>query len=250
MNAIWSEAHARISHRLAMHLRVEPFRLRNETPMVSFTFDDVPKSAATIGAAILEEHGATGTYYVIGSQVGTSSPLWDMIDGEEIVALHRKGHEIACHTFSHKRACDLDTPTLSAEIDRNQRYLRSLDSSIQIENFAYPFGYGSFVRKRQLKTVFKSCRGIVPGVNSGSVDLQFLRAMPLIDRRIDRDGIERAFDEAQSNNGWLIFYTHDVADEPSPYGCSPRLLRQALEAASRRKIPVLNMAEALQCAGA
>ena len=90
----------------------------------------------------------------------------------------------------------------------------------------------------------------MPGVNSGTVDLQFLRAMPLIDRRIDRDGIERAFDEAQINNGWLIFYTHDVADEPSPYGCSPALLTYALEAASRRKIPVLNMAEALLCAGA
>jgi peptidoglycan/xylan/chitin deacetylase (PgdA/CDA1 family) len=250
MNAIWSEAHARISHRLAMHLRVEPFRLRNDTPMVSFTFDDVPKSAATNGAAILEAHGATGTYYVIGGQVGTSSALWDMVDGEDIVDLHRRGHEIACHTFSHKRACDLNAETLCAEIEHNQQYLRSLDPSIQVENFAYPFGYGSFVRKRQLKTEFRSCRSIVPGVNSGSVDLQFLRAMPLIDRRIDRDGIERAFEAAQNTNGWLIFYTHDVADEPSPYGCTPWLLQEALEAASRRKIPVLNMAEALQCAGA
>jgi peptidoglycan/xylan/chitin deacetylase (PgdA/CDA1 family) len=235
---------------MAMHWRVEPFRLRNETPMVSFTFDDIPKSAATAGAAILEAHDALGTFYVIGSQVGTSSPLWDMVDEEGIVALHRHGHEIACHTFSHKRACDLDAPALSAEIEHNQRYLRSLDSSIQIENFAYPFGYGSFIRKRQLKTGFRSCRSIVPGVNSGTVDLQFLRAMPLIDRRIDRDGIERALDEAETTNGWLIFYTHDVADEPSPYGCSPALLHEALEAASRRKIPVLNMAEALQCAGA
>jgi peptidoglycan/xylan/chitin deacetylase (PgdA/CDA1 family) len=234
---------------MAMHLRVGPFRLRNKTPMVSFTFDDVPKSAATVGAAILEAHDAHGTFYVIGSQVGTSSPLWDMVDGEDIVALHRGGHEIACHTFSHKRACDLDAETLNAEVERNQRYLRSLDSSIRIENFAYPFGYGSFVRKRQLKTVFKSCRSIVPGVNSGSVDLQFLRAMPLIDRRIDRDGIGRALDEARTCNGWLIFYTHDVAEEPSPYGCSPSLLNEALEAASRRKIPVLNMAEALRCAG-
>jgi peptidoglycan/xylan/chitin deacetylase (PgdA/CDA1 family) len=248
MNAM-SKARARFSHRMAMHLRVEPFRLRNETPMVSFTFDDVPKSAATVGAAILEQHDVHGTFYVIGSQVGTSSPLWDMVDGEDVVALHRRGHEIACHTFSHKRACDLDAETLNAEIDRNQQYLRSLDSSIQVENFAYPFGYGSFVRKRQLKTVFKSCRSIVPGVNSGTVDLQFLRAMPLIDRRIDRDGIGRALDEARTCNGWLIFYTHDVADGPSPYGCSPALLHQALEAASRRKIPVLNIMEALRCAG-
>ena len=72
----------------------------------------------------------------------------------------------------------------------------------------------------------------------------------MIDRRIDRDGIERAFDQAQTTHGWLIFYSHDVADRPSPYGCSPALMNHAIEAAARRKIPVLNMAEALRCAGA
>ena len=130
----------------------------------------------------------------------------------------------------------------------NRGYFRALDSAIEIESFAYPFGYGSLLRKRQLKAEFQSCRSIVPGINSDSVDLQFLRAMPLIDRHIDREGVERAFDQAQTNNGWLIFYTHDIADRPSPYGCSPDLLDHALKAASRRKIPVLNMVEALQCA--
>jgi hypothetical protein len=74
--------------------------------------------------------------------------------------------------------------------------------------------------------------------------------MPLIDRQMDRVGIERAFDAAETNNGWLIFYGHDVTEKPSPWGCSPALLDHALEVAARRKIPVLTMAEALQCARA
>ena len=249
MNAMWSEAKARVSHRLATHLSVEPFRLRSETPMVTFTFDDIPKSAATTGAKILEDHDARGTFYVSGSLVGTAVPDWATVHARDIIALHRKGHEIGCHTFSHKRACDLDAESLAAEIAGNRAYLRSLDPTINVQNFAYPFGYGSFGRKGQLKAAFQSCRSIVPGVNSDTVDLQFLRAMPLIDRRIGRDEIERAFDEAQTTNGWLIFYTHDVADRPSLYGCSPDLMKHALEAAKRRKIPVLNMAEALLCAG-
>jgi peptidoglycan/xylan/chitin deacetylase (PgdA/CDA1 family) len=247
MNAMWSEAKARVSHRLATHLRVEPFRLRNQTPVVSFTFDDIPRSAATTGAGILEDHGARGTFYVSGGLVGTTSPNWTVVDVQDIVALHSKGHEIGCHTFSHRRACDLDTQSLAEEIERNREYLRSIEPSIKVENFAYPFGYGSFARKRQLQAEFKSCRSIVPGVNSGTVDLQFLRAMPLLDQRIDRDGIDHAFDEALNNNGWLIFYSHDVADRPSPYGCSPALMNHALEAAFRRKIPILNMAEAVRC---
>jgi peptidoglycan/xylan/chitin deacetylase (PgdA/CDA1 family) len=249
MNPMWSETKARISHRLATHLRVENFRLRNATPMVSFTFDDIPQSAATTGARILEDHGAHGTFYVSGGLVGTTSPNWAVVDVQDLLALHRRGHEIGCHTFSHKRACDLDAQSMAEEIERNRDYLRTLDGTITVGNFAYPFGYGSFARKLQLRTEFKSCRSIVPGVNSGAVDLQFLRSMPLIDRRIDRDGIERAFDQALNTNGWLIFYSHDVAERPSPYGCSPALMNHALEAASRRKIPVLNMAEALRCAG-
>ncbi len=251
MNALWSAAKAKVSHRLATHIRVEPFRLRNEIPMVSFTFDDIPKSAATTGAGILEDHDVRGTFFVSGGLVGTtSSSHWAAVDVPDIIALHRRGHEIGCHTFSHRRTCDLDAASLTAELEQNRRYLRSVDPSIKMENFAYPYGYGSFGRKRQLKAAFRSCRSIVPGVNSGSVDLQFLRAMPLIDRHLDRDAIERALDQTQINNGWLIFYSHDVVAAPSPYGCSPALLNHALEAASRRKIRSLSMAEALLCARA
>jgi hypothetical protein len=85
-------------------------------------------------------------------------------------------------------------------------------------------------------------------VNSGVIDLQFLHATPLIDREMDQSGIDRAFDEVQSTNGWLIFYGHDVAERSSPYGCTPALLTHALEAAARRKVQVLTMAEALRCA--
>jgi peptidoglycan/xylan/chitin deacetylase (PgdA/CDA1 family) len=250
MQPMWSNAKARVSNRLAMHVRVDRFRLRNETPMVSFTLDDLPKSAVTTGAGILEAHGARGTFYVSGGEVGIGTPDWESGNAGDIVALHSRGHEIGCHTFSHKRACDLDAASLGDEIKRNRGYFRSLDPSIQVETFAYPFGYGSLSRKRQLGDEFRACRSIMPGINSGSVDLQFLRALPLIDKHIDRDAIDRAFDAAQTVNGWLIFYGHDVAAQPSPYGCTPALLTHALEAAARRKIPVLTMAEALQCAGA
>jgi peptidoglycan/xylan/chitin deacetylase (PgdA/CDA1 family) len=240
----------KVSHRLAMHLHVDLFQMRNTTPMVSFTFGDLPKSAVTTGAGLLETHGARGTFYVSGGLVGVETSHWAAGDAADVLSLYRRGHEIGCHTFSHRRACDLDVASLADEIMRNRGYFRALDASIEAETFAYPYGYGSFVRKQQLMEQFQTCRSIVPGVNSGDVDLQFLRAMPLIDRQMDRDGIERAFDEAQTNNGWLIFYGHDVADRPSPWGCSPALLDHALEAASRRKIPALTMAEALRCAHA
>ena len=169
---------------------------------------------------------------------------------DKIVELHRLGHEIACHTFSHVRATDLDATRLAAEIEENRRYLIGLDPSMRIENFAYPYGLGSVWRKSQLAKTFRSSRGIIPGINSGVVDLQYLRATPLINHHIDEERIDRAFDALVDTNGWLIFYGHDVASEPSPYGCTPSLLRYALEAAARRNVAVMTVAAALRAAGA
>lgn len=250
LKGTWSTFKARVSNRLARHFCSEPLLLSGKEPMVSFTFDDVPLSAATIGAPMLEDFGARGTFYVSGSLVHRHSGQWDGIDADSIVALHRRGHEIACHTFSHQPAAELDAMTMAAEIARNRQYFRELDSSIRLENFAYPYGFASVSLKGQLRNAFRSSRGILPGVNRGRVDLQFLRATPLINRHIDDDGIDRVLEQTLSTGGWLIFYGHDVADRPSPYGCTPALLRHALEAARRRDIPLVSVAEALNRAGA
>jgi peptidoglycan/xylan/chitin deacetylase (PgdA/CDA1 family) len=246
----WSSLKARINNQLVRYLCAVPFRLRNEHPMVSFTFDDAPVSAATTGAAMLEEYDARGTFYVAGSLADTWSGNRTATGPDHIVDLHRRGHEIGCHTFSHKRATELSAAMMAAEIAKNRRYLLALDASIRIENFAYPYGAGSVLRKRQLGKAFRSSRGILPGINRGSVDLQYLRAMPLIDDLIDHDGIDRALDESIDSNGWLIFYSHDVEPDPSPFGCSPSLLRYALKEASRRQIPKLSVVDALRLAGA
>jgi peptidoglycan/xylan/chitin deacetylase (PgdA/CDA1 family) len=249
MHPRWSDLKARVGNRLARHLRTTPVRLNNPGPMVSFTFDDAPISAAHTGAAMLERYDARGTFYIAGGLVDTWSGHWTGAGAADIVDLHRRGHEIACHTFSHARTTDLTATAMAEELQKNRGYLLGLDASIRIENFAYPYGTGSLLRKGQLRKAFRSSRGILPGVNSGTVDLHYLRSTPLIDRHIDRAGIDRAFDDAIASNGWLIFYGHDVEDAPSPYGCSPALLRHALEAAARRKIPAISVAEALRFAG-
>lgn len=246
----WPALRARVNNRLSRYFCKAPFRLRNKQPMVSFTFDDFPESAATVGVPMLEQHNARATFYVTGDLVDKWSGHWQGIGREGIVELHRRGHEIACHTFSHVSATDLGAAELAAQIEDNRRYLLGLDPSIRIENFAYPYGLGSVWRKTQLAKTFRSSRGIVPGVNSGVVDLQYLRSTPLIDCNIDGAGIDRVFDELTATNGWLIFYGHDVAAKSSPYGCTPSLMRHALDAASSRNVAIMTVAEALRAAAA
>jgi len=245
----WSDLKARLSNRLAHHFHTSPLKLPGGRPMISFTFDDVPDSAVTMGARIVEEHGGRATFYVSGSLVAQPSEYWKGATAEDIVSLHQNGHELGCHTFSHRRAVDLDAAAMDAEIESNRRFFHALDPSIRLANFAYPFGFASIAHKARLSLAFSSARGIFPGVNSDVVDLQFLRALPLIEGGITRDRIARAYDEAETAGGWLIFYSHDVAQSPSPYGCSPGLLRDALQAATRRRMPIVTIAEALRRAG-
>jgi peptidoglycan/xylan/chitin deacetylase (PgdA/CDA1 family) len=238
----------RVSHRLAMHLPLAPARLRNAQPMVSFTFDDVPRSAVRLGARMLEEHGGRGSFYVAGGLIGRRDPCWDNATGEELADLHARGHELACHTWSHARIHDLDPAALGAELTRNRACLESLSPSVAVTNFAFPYGIGTLQSKRQLRRRFHSCRSIVPGINRGRVDLSFLKSVPLIDGEIDPGRIDRLMDETAAGNGWLIFYGHDVTERPSAYGCTPQLLAHALHAAVQRGITIKSVAEALESA--
>jgi peptidoglycan/xylan/chitin deacetylase (PgdA/CDA1 family) len=65
----------KISYRLARHLPVATWRANRVGAVVSFTFDDVPASAASEGAPILEAFGIRGTYYLCGGLLGGQGDL-------------------------------------------------------------------------------------------------------------------------------------------------------------------------------
>ncbi len=240
---------AGLLRKAARHSRSKAFAMRNTAPLVSFTFDDVPDSACTNGAAILEQCGARGTFYIAGGTLSGSDTHWRLIDRAQVRALHDRGHEIGCHTFSHVGVDQLDARAMDEECRRNDEVLRELCPDIAITNFCYPFGRVSLPRKLQLKRRFDSCRGIYEGINAGTIDLALLRVIELYDRTLSRDKLERVLRETRERNGWLIFYTHDVAETPSWIGCSPRLLRETVAAVQAQKMACLPIRAALAAIG-
>jgi peptidoglycan/xylan/chitin deacetylase (PgdA/CDA1 family) len=238
-----------ILRKAARHSRSKAFAMRNTAPLVSFTFDDVPDSAYINGAAILEQRGVRGTFYIAGGTLGDTDTHWRVIDREQVRALHDRGHEIGCHTFSHVGVDKLDARAMDEECRRNAEALRALCPDIEITNFCYPFGRVSLPRKRQIKKRFDSCRGIYEGINAGTIDLALLRVIELYDRTLTRDKLARVLRETRERNGWLIFYTHDVAETPSWIGCSPRLLRETVAAAQADNMRCLPIRDALAAIG-
>jgi peptidoglycan/xylan/chitin deacetylase (PgdA/CDA1 family) len=235
--------------RAARYSRSKPFAMRNTAPLVTFTFDDVPASAYTNGAPVLEDLGVRGTFYIAAGILGDSDTCWRVIDAEQVGALHARGHEIGCHTFSHIAVERLDASGMNDEVRRNSDMLQQVCAGIEITNFCYPFGRVSLPRKRQLRDRFDSCRGIYEGINSGIVDLALLRVVELYDRTLTAEKLRRVLRETRERNGWLIFYSHDVADAPSWIGCSPRVLRKVVEAVQAERMQCLTIRDALAAIG-
>jgi peptidoglycan/xylan/chitin deacetylase (PgdA/CDA1 family) len=238
-----------VLRRAARHTRSKPLAMRNTAPLVSFTFDDVPDSAYTNGAAVLDRHGLHGTFYVASGTCGSMDTHWRVIGEDQLRALHGGGHEIGCHTFSHVRVEDLDAGRMEEECGQNLRRLRELCPGIAVTNFCYPFGRASLPRKVQLQKRFDSCRGVYEGINAGTADLGMLRMIELYDRTLTPDKLRRVLRETRERNGWLIFATHDVADTPSWIGCSPRLLRETVVAVQAENMQCLPVRDALTAIG-
>ncbi len=241
---------SRLRHRMAAHLPVAPFNATSDVPAVSFTFDDVPVSAATEGARLMEEAGARGTYYVAGGLMGQQDDHWQVMNADGVVDLHARGHEIGCHSHGHKRADEISVAEFADDLARNHALLKAVEPSLPLENFAYPYGYANMAWKRCLKNRFTSSRSIRPRINHGATDAHYLYSLPLVNREITEGQIDRAFEETARRKGWLIFYSHDVAVGPSDYGCSPRLLRHALKAAQGFGVKVETVKAAMTRIGA
>ena len=238
-----------LSRKLADYVVTKSVRARNTRPLVSFTFDDIPETAFTYGARVLEDRGVRGTFYIAGGLTGTTETERRLATAAECVALHRRGHEIGCHTFTHPVIQTLDADALTAELDRNRDFFASLLPDLTLENFCYPYGIASLSRKLQAQARFHSCRGCKPGINAGTIDLGMLKAVP-IEQATEPAAIEAVIDETVRRNGWLILFTHDVAPEPTWIGCTPQMLDRMIAAALDRGCEVVTVRDALRRIGA
>ena len=235
----------KVSRLLARNIVSKKLPLGNAGPLVSFTFDDAPESACTIGAALLEDYRARGTYYISGEGCGASGYCGRLASTEHLKAIAVKGHEIGCHTFSHVAVARVGRKKLAADLARNDTFLADIRGVRAVHNFAYPYGEFSLGTKLYLQGKFDSCRSLRPGINAGSADLGALRSCALENASIDRRGVAAIIAEAVRVNGWLIFAGHDVAAEPSRFGVTPDLFAFALKTAREAGCQLANVRDAL-----
>lgn len=213
--------------------------------MISFTFDDFPRSALSLGGAILKNYGICGTYYAAAGLMGQSNALGEHFSVEDLRTVLRDGHELGNHTYSHLsgRACSVEQ--FEADVRKGKEAIEQCVGRQLGHHFSYPFGHATLRGKGRIGKGALSCRGIVPGINESPVDLNLLRANRLYSCSLRMSEIEHLLVENQKRRSWLIFYTHDIAAKPSPFGCTPQEFEQVVRLAVKSAARILPVGQAL-----
>ena len=232
-----------VRRRLLCSAYARRLRLGSRGPIVSFAFDDFPRTALTTGGSILKSYGVRGTYYAAIGLMSTSNELGDQFRRDDLDTLLNEGHELASHTFSHVSCRSVSRAAFIRDVEKGRAAITDLTGKVDSGNFALPFGEITLNAKRALGKGVTSCRGIWQGLNGPEVDLNLLRANSLYGGRDQAARVKELILENERQKSWLIFYSHDVQDNPSRFGCTPALLEFAVSFASQRSGRMLTVAD-------
>ena len=242
----WSKLQNAYRRRSASLLFRRPVPISPQRPLVSFTFDDFPRSALLAGGAILNRLGVAGTYYAAFGLMGKADASGAMFVGEDLATLFERGHELGCHTFSHCDSWETETKSFEESIIENRAALHRIYPGAEFKTFSYPISLPRPWTKARTASHFLCCRGGGQTLNAGRVDLNQVSAYFLEKSRDRISAIHEMIDRNRSARGWLVFATHDISNSPSPFGCTPEFFEAVVEYALSSGAIVLPVVKALE----
>lgn len=244
MNSPMTSYFTRASRFAARRLACRWLPLNKQKGVVSFTFDDVPASACHAGADILEAADARGSFYVCGQLTGGLEQGQLCHSTNDLQSLQARGHEIGCHTYSHTNCSNANLAQLRADWDKNQAFFAQY--GVPNEGFAFPFGAYDLGSKLAASRRFAYSRITGGGTQLQRADLHALRAQALYAQSFDREHIASLIQQTAEQGGWLILYTHEVIENPGPWGAAPELLSSVLQMTRQAGCAVLPVRDAIR----
>jgi len=221
-----------------------------QRPLISFTFDDFPRSALLAGGAILKRFGLAGTYFASFGLVGKETPSGQIFFPDDLTTLLEQGHELGCHTFAHCDSWATATKTFENSIIQNHAALDRLFPHCEFKTFSYPISLPRPKTKARIADYFLCCRGGGQAFNAGKTDLNQLSAYFLEKSRDNFQAVKDVIDHNRQACGWLILVTHDISNNPTPFGCTPEFFERVVEYAIGSGAQIVPVVEALEVLGA
>jgi peptidoglycan/xylan/chitin deacetylase (PgdA/CDA1 family) len=204
--------------------------IASDKKIVSFTFDDAEKSAFTAGSEMYSKYNVNATFYISLSFLEGQQENRDLYSIQDLKKCVLEGHELGCHTYGHLSFSGVkDQNLVLKDLLRNQSVLNLIGIDQPMRNFSYPRGLQTMLNRKITKRQYQTSRGIEHGINLGKTDLNNLKSIKLYEHLHSLEAIYTLLYEFKRMGGWLIFYTHDVKEGYSQYGCSPSYLEAVLK---------------------
>lgn len=209
--------------------------------LVTLSFDDGWRSVYDNAFPTLKRSGFKATHYIVSGYLDSFQlPLY--MNVEHIRELYLAGHEIGCHTVSHRHLPLEPVALIESEVDRSKSYLMQL--GFAVSTFAYPFGeYDVRVIGQVRRSGFVAARSTIEGLNDASTDPMLLRTRAVrVDTKLSEvtEWLESAVREKQ----WLILMFHQIDEEGREWSARPSMLEGIVERISRHDIRVVTVSEA------
>ena len=122
---------------------------------IMLSFDDSHEEHFSVAAKEMEKYGFRGVFFVM--TIAIDKPNY--LSSQEINALAKNGHVIACHTYDHPLLTRLKNDDWNKEIDKPKKLLEEITRK-PVNYFAYPYGAWNEqaveeVKRRGIKAAFQ-----------------------------------------------------------------------------------------------
>jgi peptidoglycan/xylan/chitin deacetylase (PgdA/CDA1 family) len=217
-------------------------------PLITVTFDDGWESIYKTAMPELQKYGIHTTQYVLsGTENYPGYMSWN-----QIKAIQKAGHEIACHSVSHPDLTTLADDELSKQLDGCKTEVgKKLGPAL---NFASPYGSYNSRTIAAIKKVYGSQRNIngviADGISDADINLPANFDMyNIIGVTVRRETTVAELAElvnyAAARNGWLVLTYHQADDGPSQYGIDPMAMDKQLAYLSRTPVKMVTISQVL-----
>jgi|WetSurSiteA1Bulk_404760.scaffolds.fasta_scaffold09987_3 peptidoglycan/xylan/chitin deacetylase (PgdA/CDA1 family) len=220
------------------------YYLGHQRPMISFAFDDFPLSAGVTGAGIINNYNLKATFFISLGKLGQNSAVGKICEVDTLKNLISQNHEIGSHTYDHTNRFEVSIDDYEKSIIKNQQCFEELFPGGRLETFSYPFGIAGNRAQMIVQKHFRCARTSNIGVNFGKVDVNMLKAFPVYGSGEEIELLKSAIQFTIIERGWLIFYTHDVRENPSLYGCTPKYLEEVVRLSVESGAKIVTIKEA------
>lgn len=154
---------------------------RIDRPYVCFSFDDGLRQNLR-AAAILQEFGVTGCFFICPGLVGERDPVklkeicatrfrmppMELLSWSDVETLVSAGHQIGSHTMTHQVLARLSTPQLTDEICQSYEVLKQRLGAVR--HFAWPegryFHFSDTAARLVYEAGFQSCASAERGCHN------------------------------------------------------------------------------------